>query len=68
MIPGAPIAVRKDLPESLKVAIAGSLLKIDDDPEALQILQNGGYRHTSDKDYDMVRYLKRLKAELSKKK
>jgi len=68
MIPGAPIAVRKDLPESLKVAIAGSLLKIDDDPEALQILQNGGYRHTSDRDYDMVRYLKRLKAELSKKK
>jgi phosphonate transport system substrate-binding protein len=68
MIPGAPIAVRKDLPESLKVALAGSLLKINDDPEALQILQNGGYRHTSDKDYDMVRYLKRLKAELAKKK
>ena len=68
MIPGAPIAVRKDLPESLKVAIAGSLLKINDDHEALEILQNGGYRHTSDKDYDMVRYLKRLKAELAKKK
>ncbi|EGB15451.1 phosphonate ABC transporter, periplasmic phosphonate binding protein [Pseudodesulfovibrio mercurii] len=68
MIPGAPIAVRKDLPESLKCAIAGSLLKINDDPEALEILQNGGYRHTSDKDYDMVRYLKRLKAELAKKK
>ncbi|AMK10215.1 MAG: phosphonate ABC transporter substrate-binding protein [Pseudodesulfovibrio sp.] len=68
LIPGAPIAVRKDLPASLKVAIAGSLLNINDDPEALQVLQNGGYRHTNDKDYDMIRYLKRLKAELAKKK
>lgn len=67
MIPGAPIAVRKDLPESLKVAIAGSMLKINDNPESLKVLQNGGYRHTSDTAYDIVRYLKRLKKQLAKK-
>ncbi len=67
MIPGAPIAVRKDLPESLKVAIAGSLLKINEDQKALDILQNGGYCHTSDSAYDIVRYLKRLKKQLAKK-
>ena len=64
LIPGAPIAVRKDLPESLKAAIAGALLKINDDKDALEILQNGGYRHTNDRDYDIVRYMKRLKAQL----
>ncbi|MBG0774818.1 MAG: phosphonate ABC transporter substrate-binding protein [Desulfovibrionaceae bacterium] len=67
MIPGAPIAVRPDLPESLKAAIAGALLQINDDPEALEILQNGGYVHTNDKAYDIVRYLKRLKQQLAKK-
>ncbi len=67
LIPGAPIAVRKDLPESMKVAIAGAMLKINDDPEALKVLQNGGYRHTSDAAYDIVRYLKRLKKQLAKK-
>jgi phosphonate transport system substrate-binding protein len=68
MIPGAPMAARKDLPASLKAAFAGALLQINDDPEALEILQNGGYRHTNDKDYDIIRYLKRLKAELAAKK
>ncbi|QGY39210.1 phosphonate ABC transporter substrate-binding protein [Pseudodesulfovibrio cashew] len=68
LIPGAPIAVRKDLPESLKVAIAGSLLKINDNHESLQTLQNGGYRHTADSNYDIVRYLKRLKKQLAQKK
>lgn len=67
LIPGAPMAVRKDLPESMKVAIAGSLLRINDDPEALEILQNGGYIHTSDSAYDIIRYLKRLKKQLAQK-
>ncbi|BCS89864.1 phosphonate ABC transporter substrate-binding protein [Pseudodesulfovibrio sediminis] len=67
LIPGAPIAARKDLPASLKAAVAGALLQINDDPEALKILQNGGYAHTSDKNYDIIRYLKRLKKQLAKK-
>jgi len=67
LIPGAPMAARKDLPESLKAAFAGALLQINDDPEALKVLQNGGYAHTSDKNYDIIRYLKRLKKQLAKK-
>ncbi|CCH47916.1 phosphonate ABC transporter substrate-binding protein [Pseudodesulfovibrio piezophilus] len=65
LIPGAPMAARKDLPESLKAAFAGALLQINDDPEALNVLQNGGYRHTNDADYDIIRYLKRLKKQLA---
>jgi len=67
LIPGAPMAARKDLPESLKAAFAGALLQINDDPEALKVLQNGGYAHTSDTNYDIIRYLKRLKKQLAKK-
>lgn len=67
LIPGAPMAARKDLPESLKAAFAGALLKINDDPEALKVLQNGGYAHTSDTNYDIIRYLKRLKKQLAQK-
>ena len=67
LIPGAPMCARKALPASLKAAFAGALLQINDDPEALKILQNGGYRHTNDRDYDIIRYLKRLKKQLAKK-
>lgn len=67
LIPGAPMCARKDLPESLKAAFAGAMLQINDDPEALKVLQNGGYRHTSDTDYDIIRYLKRLKKQLAQK-
>lgn len=67
LIPGAPMCARADLPESLKAAFAGALLQLNDEMAALNILQNGGYRHTSDADYDIIRYLKRLKSELAKK-
>jgi len=66
LIPGAPMAARKDLPASLKAAFAGALLQINDDPEALNTLQNGGYAHTNDKNYDIIRYMKRLKQQLDK--
>lgn len=68
LIPGAPMCARKDLPASLKAAFAGALLQINDDPEALKTLQNGGFRHTADSDYDIIRYLKRLKKQLAQKK
>lgn len=67
LIPGAPMAVRKDLPKSFKAAFAGAMLSINDDPEALVVLQNGGYAHTNDQNYDIIRYLKRLKKQLAKK-
>jgi len=66
LIPGAPMCARKDLPESLKAAYAGALLQLNSDRAALDTLQNGGYTYASDADYDVIRYLKRLKARLQK--
>ena len=67
LIPGAPMCARADLPESLKAAYAGALLQINADPAALEILQNGGYDYANDTDYDIIRYLKKLKKELQAK-
>ena len=67
LIPGAPMAARADLPESLKAAFAGALLKINGDKDALKKLGNGGYGFCDDATYDIIRYLKRLKAELAAK-
>ena len=67
LIPGAPMAARADLPESLKAAFAGALLELNGDKEALTKLGNGGYGWCNDATYDIIRYLKRLKAELEAK-
>ena len=67
LIPGAPMCARADLPESLKAAFTGALLQINADRAALDILQNGGYAYADDTDYDIIRYLKRLKKELQAK-
>jgi phosphonate transport system substrate-binding protein len=65
LIPGAPMAVRKDLPESLKAAFAGALMMFNSDKSGLEKLQNGGYAPADDTNYDIVRYLKRLKKQLA---
>jgi len=62
-LPGSPMCVRKDLPQSLKAAFLGALLLINRDKEALKKLGNGGYATASDTDYDIIRYLKKLKEE-----
>ena len=67
LIPGAPMAARKDLPESLKAAFAGALLQLNGDKTVLAKLGNGGYGFCDDATYDIIRYLKRLKAELQAK-
>lgn len=66
LIPGAPMAARKDLPESLKAAFTGALLKFNANKEGLHKLQNGGYIYTDDSTYDVIRYMDRLKKELAK--
>jgi len=66
VIPGAPMAARKDLPESLKAAFTGALMMFNTNKDGLEKLQNGGYASTDDTDYDIVRYLKRLKKQLAK--
>ena len=65
LIPGAPMAARKDLPTSLKAAFTGAMLMFNEMPGGKEQLQNGGYRYTNDATYDVIRYMKRLKKELS---
>lgn len=55
LIPGAPVAARADVPESLKVAVREAMLSIKDHPEILLELQNGGYQPVTDKEYDIIR-------------
>jgi phosphonate transport system substrate-binding protein len=66
LIPGAPMCGRKDLPESLKAAFTGALMSFNFDKVGIEKLQNGGYAPVDDTNYDVIRYMKRLKAELQK--
>lgn len=65
-LPGSPMCARKDLPANLKAAFLEALLKINEDKEALKKLGNGGYKVTSDSEYDIIRYLKKVKEEKKK--
>ena len=68
LIPGAPMCGRKDLPESLKAAFTGALMSFNFNRKGLEKLQNGGYVPVDDTSYDVVRYMKQLKARLQEKK
>ena len=68
LIPGAPMCGRKDLPASLKAAFTGALMSFNFDKKGLEKLQNGGYAPVDDATYDVVRYMKQLKAKLQAKK
>ncbi|WP_375722591.1 phosphonate ABC transporter substrate-binding protein [Arcobacter sp. KX21116] len=65
LIPGAPMAVRSDLPESLKMAIKGAFISYND-VEGLKKLKLKGYAATDDSQYDSVRDLIELKKSLKK--
>jgi phosphonate transport system substrate-binding protein len=68
LIPGAPMAGRKDLPQDLKEAFTKALMSFNDNKEGLEKLQNGGYAPVTDATYDVVRYMNDLKAKLQEKK
>lgn len=68
LIPGSPMCGRKDLPESLKAAFTGALMSFNFNRKGLDKLQTGGYAPVDDTTYDVVRYMKRLKAKLQEKK
>lgn len=68
LIPGSPMCGRKDLPASLKAAFTGALMSFNFDRAGLEKLQTGGYAPVHDSTYDVVRYMKRLKAKLQKQK
>jgi phosphonate transport system substrate-binding protein len=63
LIPGSPMVVRRDLPESLKAAILGAILTLNEDKQALEQLGNGGYTYANDASFDVMRYLMRLQEE-----
>lgn len=67
LIPGSPMAVRADLPSSLKAAYAGALMKFNSDKEGLKKLAIGGYVFADDTTYDIIRYLNTLKKQLAAK-
>jgi len=68
LIPGAPMCGRKDLPSSLKAAFTGALMSFNFNKKGLAKLQIGGYTPVNDTSYDVVRYMKQLKAKLQAKK
>lgn len=67
LIPGAPLAARRELPDSLKQAFIKAMLKVNDRPELMEKFQNGGYVPVDDTAYDIIRqaedYLAQKKKE-----
>ncbi len=66
LIPASPIAVRKDLPVSLKTAIKDGFVSFKD-KDGLEKLKISGYIPGNDAMYDGVRKLIALKKQLQKK-
>ena len=66
LIPGSPMAYRKDLPESLKKAIKEAFLSYDD-KEGLKKLKLKGFAATDDKTYDPIREQIEVKKQLTNK-
>jgi len=67
LIPGAPVAARGDLPNSLKMALKGAFLSYND-AEGLKRLKNKGFIKGDDSVYNSVRELIKLKKQLKAKK
>lgn len=67
IIPGAPIAVRGDLPTSLKMALKGAFISYKD-KDGLEKMKNKGFIAGFDSTYDSVRELIKLKKALKAKK
>ncbi len=63
LIPGSPIAVRGDLPDSFKKAFQEALLSFDS-PEGLAEFTSNGFVATDDSAYDPIRALNEVKEQL----
>ncbi len=68
LIPGSPLAARRDVPKSLKLAFIEAVLKLNDKPAVLEQLQNGGYERVSDEEYDIIRAMKQYLASRNQDK
>lgn len=63
LIPGSPMAVRKDLPESLKMAIKGAFISYNDKAN-LQNMKIAGYAPANDNIYNGIRAMIKFKKSL----
>ncbi|MDX2148850.1 MAG: phosphonate ABC transporter ATP-binding protein [Planctomycetota bacterium] len=63
MIPGSPIAARRSLPPAFRMALLGAILSASEDPKVVERMGNGGFAPATDSDYDVIRYLQRLKEQ-----
>lgn len=63
LIPGSPMAYRKDLPESLKKALSEAFVSYKD-PAGLQLLKVSGYEKTTDDVYNPIREQIEVKKQL----
>jgi phosphonate transport system substrate-binding protein len=66
LIPGSPMACRKDLPDSLKKALKEAFLSYDD-KEGLKKLKLKGYTAADDTVYNPIREQIEVKKQLAKK-
>lgn len=66
LIPGSPMACRKDLPDSLKTAIKEAFLSYHDQ-EGLKMLKLQGYTATDDATYNPIREQIEVKKQLAAK-
>ncbi len=66
LIPGSPMAFRKDLPDSLKKALREAFLSFSD-PAALKLLKLKGYAPADDAVYDPIREQIEVKKQLAAK-
>ena len=65
LIPGSPMAYRKDLPDSLKKALSDAFLSFNDN-EGLKKLKIKGYEATQDAAYNPIRDQLEVKKQLGK--
>jgi phosphonate transport system substrate-binding protein len=65
LIPSAPIAVRRDIPDSLKQALREAFLAFNAHQAELRAMSRGGFVLTADEEYDIVRVLEQRQAEFA---
>ena len=65
LIPSAPIAVRRDIPESLKAALREAFLAFNEHPDLLKQMSRGGFVTADDKEYDSVRMLEQRQHDIA---
>jgi len=65
LIPGSPMAYRKDLPASLKKALTDAFLAYND-KAGLEMLKIKGYAPVADKTYDAIRDLMDVQKKMKK--